>query len=78
MISREQKDLLQSKTFWGVLLTAVAQILSFFGVGGFATDGVATEIATFFGVVIALYGRVAANTPIGSVAGVKTKRGAGG
>ena len=64
------KGLLASKTFWGSIIAGGAGLLGAFGVSigeeerAALTTGI-TAIGTLVGVVLAIYGRVKADTKIG-------------
>lgn len=69
-----QKDLLTSKTTWGLLIMILTPFLAKYGL----TAGDVTEIVNIagqaIGGVLAFYGRLKAKDAIGSVAGIPIKK----
>lgn len=58
-----EKPFFTSITFWGAVIAAIAPLLALFGIefpGG--TEGLADQLATLGGVLLALYGRFRAKT----------------
>ena len=74
MISGQPKSILQSKTFWGIVIMAVAPYASrFFGVDVNVSDAeaaqnIADQVITIggeaFGAMLALWGRMTARQPV--------------
>ncbi|MEW5763704.1 MAG: outer membrane beta-barrel protein [Acidobacteriota bacterium] len=74
------KDLLASRTFWGVVAVLLAQVLRMHGieVDGVDLDGLTSDLLTMGGAALAVYGRIRAARPIGSVGGVRVVSRQGG
>lgn len=72
-LTKQEKDLLESKTFWGAIISGVGYGLSHFGI---AIDSVLwTDTAIeFAGIAITIYGRYKAGVPITSVFGLTLKK----
>lgn len=74
-MTSEQKDLLASKTFWGLVISGVAALCAQLGV----TIDQATwvnDAVVIAGLVMSAYGRIVAQKPVTSVAGLTTKKAA--
>lgn len=70
--STDSKDLLTSKTTWGVILTAVSLLSSQLGIDIGDPAGWTETLIGLAGTAFALYGRITAVHRIGSVAGIPT------
>lgn len=68
------KDLLTSKTAIGTFVSMAAILAQQLGYDIGDQEGLVNSIVAIFGAMFALYGRVVAVTPIGSVAGVKVNK----
>lgn len=71
-MTQDQKDLLQSKTFWGAVIALAATVCHWFGITIDQQVWV-NDALTVAGTAIALYGRVVATKPVTSVAGLTSK-----
>lgn len=71
-MTKSEKDLLQSKTFWGLFVAGVAALLAHFGVTVDQT-ALVNECVTGVGLAFAVYGRMVANVPVTSIFGLVTK-----
>ena len=63
----DSKGLVQSKTFWGVLIMAAPTIATWLGwsLSEAETQGIITAGTEAFGALLALWGRIKAVKPIG-------------
>lgn len=61
----EVKSMLSSKTIWGALIAVVGALLGAFGLEASSLTGMDSEIVTFVGSALAIYGRIAAVKKIG-------------
>jgi len=59
----DPKSILESKTFWGLVIGLAVPIAAKHGIIIDPT-GVATDMSTLVGGILALYGRFSANTPV--------------
>lgn len=65
------KDILQSRTFWGSLFLLVAMVLSQLDIQ-IDPEGWTNDVLAFIGSVMAIYGRIMANSKIVSYFGIKS------
>jgi len=72
-MNQSEKDLLQSKTFWGLVVAAVAAVCSHFGItlnqAAWVNDAVIVA-----GGLFSVYGRLVAKTPVTSALFLTTKK----
>lgn len=66
------KDLLQSNTFWGSATTTLGLLLSQYGIH-INVSATASAIVTIIGLVMTVIGRINAQKPVTSIAGMKVK-----
>ena len=74
-MTADEKDLLQSKTFWGLVITALAAVCSQLGITIDQATWVNNAVVVA-GLVLSAYGRIVATKPVTSVAGLTTKKAA--
>lgn len=74
-MTQDQKDLLQSKTFWGLIISGAAAILLHFGITVDQT-ALVNDAVVVAGLVFSAYGRLVAKKPVTSAFGLTTKKAA--
>lgn len=74
-MTSDQKDLLQSKTFWGLVISGVAALCAQFGITVDQATWV-NDAVVLAGLIMSAYGRIVAQKPVTSVAGLTTKKAA--
>lgn len=61
----EVKSMLYSKTIWGSLIAVAGALMGAFGLDASSLTGMESEIVTFIGSALAIYGRITAVKKIG-------------
>lgn len=71
-MTTDEKDLLESRSFWGLIVSVGAAIALHFGITIDQTAAV-NEALVIAGLLVSAYGRIKAQKPVTSVFGLTTK-----